>query len=126
VFVYGTLKPGFSNFRNLRINCRVEGIKKATVKGTLHSLGAFPGMVRGDSIVHGYILYFDDKELMEDLDYLEGYASSNNILMNLYTREFIEAFDYSGKSLGKVQTYIINTVTGRFKDLELIESGNWV
>lgn len=69
VFVYGTLKQGFSNNRLLR-NCRY---KDATASGIeLHNGPGFPYAMRGEGITYGELYEVND-ETLASLDALEGH-----------------------------------------------------
>lgn len=111
VFVYGTLKKGFS------ANDMLEGElveADVVVKGyKMFSNGSFPMIVKGDKkhSVTGEVWSIKDSKLQE-LDWYEGYNSTDpNSKYNLYTREFL--FD-------GVQGYVYNR---ELSGLQPIESG---
>ena len=89
VFVYGSLKRGFHNHYLLKGS---KFIGEDSTRGKMLSLGAFPGVIKGDGPVHGELFIVDD-ETLQKLDALEGCPS-------LYVREQIlldsgqEAFIY--------------------------------
>ena len=70
VFVYGTLRQGQANdITRLRPAPRLLGT--ASVQGTLHHLGDYPGIVLGGaSLVHGEV-YAIDPALEPQLDEIE-------------------------------------------------------
>jgi gamma-glutamylcyclotransferase (GGCT)/AIG2-like uncharacterized protein YtfP len=71
IFVYGTLRPGAAAAHRMDGHGRWLGA--ATAAGSLHLLGAYPGMVVGEGIVHGALFAADDPEaLLADLDIYEG------------------------------------------------------
>lgn len=82
VFVYGSLKKGFSNHRV------IHGAKFLGDDTTLEdawfmfSMGGFPGVVSGNGYISGEVYEVDD-EVLKDLDRLEGNG-------NFYTREVVE------------------------------------
>jgi len=77
VFVYGSLKKGFSNHRLLSTS---EFVSKGTVHDAeLYSLGGFPALVSGGGSVEGE-LYEVSPETLRNLDMLEGHP-------NFYRRE---------------------------------------
>ena len=107
VFVYGTLKKDFGNHYFLKDS---EFLGHAEVKGTIYSLGHFPGAkLDEEGIIKGEI-YEVNKETLERLDRLEGHP-------RLYLRTkvpcnlgiMVEAYHYSG----------------RVDPKSLIESGVW-
>lgn len=85
LFVYGTLKKGFSNHHFLK---DAEYIGNSALYGArMLNLGAFPGVVDGndDEKVEGEVYRIDDKTL-ESIDRLEGTPW-------LYKRESVEVDD---------------------------------
>jgi gamma-glutamylcyclotransferase (GGCT)/AIG2-like uncharacterized protein YtfP len=95
VFVYGTLKKGYSNFNRI-LKSRVYDIKVAKALGKIYNLGAFPCFVEKESgIVYGELMFiksllYDDT--IRELDYLEGYREENKY-GNLYVRKLINVKD---------------------------------
>lgn len=51
LFVYGTLKPGWGNYR--QIERFVQVAQAATIRGVLVDLGGIPALVPGEGIVIG-------------------------------------------------------------------------
>ena len=105
LFVYGTLKNKI-------------GAIRATTKGTLYSMGAFPALVlRGDNIVYGEVIPTTPQELAQ-LDLYEGVA------FGLYSRETIVVDTEEGPIGAYVYVagpHLIDSCT----DDNLIESGEW-
>src|SRR5689334_11772842 len=94
LFVYGTLKQGFSNHDAFLKEAEYLG--EADIKGTLLDLKYFPGYVSdGDGIVHGE-LYRITKGQLVSIDHLEGAGF-------LYDRVIVEAT--TPKEIRKVWTY---------------------
>lgn len=82
VFVYGTLKKGFSNHHFLKDQ---EYLGKAEIKGTMISLRHFPGVcLVGNDDILGEVYEIND-ETLKRLDHLEGHPS-------FYKRKEILAF----------------------------------
>ena len=85
LFVYGTLKPGQSNFS------RVEGFvvnhQPATARGILIDLKAFPAFIHGEGIVRGVLLTMQPQALTIT-DRIEGFVLNRK--SNHYEREEIE------------------------------------
>ncbi len=82
LFVYGTLKPGYGNFR--AIESHVISIQSASLQGILVDLGAFPAMLHGDGTVEGVLLEIE-KEAIRITDHIEGYSRDRDHC--LYLRE---------------------------------------
>lgn len=74
LFVYGTLKRGFSPWaRRLWSQARYAG--EATLPGRLVSIGPFPAFVEdgaAGSLVHGEVAALQDEGVLELLDRYEG------------------------------------------------------
>lgn len=81
VFVYGSLKIGYSNHVVLRGADYVGEDTTADPAWYMFSMGGFPGVVRGDKLITGEVYEVDDEGLSH-LDALEGNGS-------FYTREVI-------------------------------------
>lgn len=129
VFVYGTLKKGFSNHE--RFLKGKEKISDAVLHGyNMYSLGRFPGIVVGKGNVYGEV-YEVNQETLRRLDALEGYMSgANNMAYNMYVRKEDKAFllnghtnEYSGLFAG-VFVYIYNH-PDRLGSGTFIYSGVW-
>lgn len=106
VFVYGTLRPGGYFYRKL-VAGRAVTETRAWVKGALYSLDpGYPGLRPGEARVEGDVLSFDDAELMDQLDELEGYDAEDPE-DGEYLRGTVEACDADGRGLGEVSVYWI-------------------
>lgn len=106
VFVYGTLKPGESNY--YLCENHVIAAKQAIASGKLFHLPAgYPAMTPGDDQVHGYLLCFPDSLILPVLDDLEDYQSTRSMSENLYYRQSIEIFAPTGLSLGQAWVYLM-------------------
>jgi gamma-glutamylcyclotransferase (GGCT)/AIG2-like uncharacterized protein YtfP len=92
IFVYGTLKPGEANFE---IYCgnRVINSQRAYVYGELYDLPAlgYPGLLHGNSQVHGFVLSFDSPTILPKLDELEDFQPHRHPAENDYNRELVVA-----------------------------------
>ena len=82
LFVYGTLMPGESNYR--QIEKFVMDHKPGTIDGVLVDLGAFPALLPGEGLVQGIMLRMN-QEALEITDRIEGYHSDRDRC--LYVRE---------------------------------------
>jgi len=118
LFVYGSLRFGFELNHFLR-NSRFVGLGFA--EGfKMYDLGNYPGVVKGDGIIHGEVYEVSD-ETLRILDQVEDFNGSPD---DLYVREKIKVyFDYKRRySLDNVNIYVYNqTIEGR----EVIEDGDY-
>lgn len=106
VFVYGTLKKGFSNHRVLN-NSKFLGAAYTQEKFSLYCNGFFPYIVkeRDSNInVHGEVYGVDDKTL-RSLDALEGYNQKSTT--NLYDRQIHQVY-LNNKDLMEVYIYVLD------------------
>lgn len=70
LFVYGTLRPSLGGEGATCVrHMQAEG--GATARGLLYDLGSYPGMVRGDGVVHGEVLRTTSAADLESLDRYE-------------------------------------------------------
>lgn len=86
VFVYGTLKRGYSNYNRLLRTSEFVSEAKTLPKYRLYDVGMFPCMVKDGErgvAVEGEVFIVDD-ETKQRLDWLEGISSG------MYTREVVE------------------------------------
>lgn len=76
IFVYGTLRQG-GGADHLLPSPKAEFLGHATIKGTLHNLGGFPGLQEGDGDVIGDLFEIHDDSIMSSLDMYEGYREDD-------------------------------------------------
>ncbi|MDJ0799527.1 MAG: gamma-glutamylcyclotransferase [Calothrix sp. MO_167.B12] len=108
VFVYGTLKPGEAYHQQYCAG-KLVSAKGAITYGELFSLPVgYPAMTSGDNLVYGYLLEFENANILSDLDALEGYHPSRQNSDNLYNREQVEIFDLQRKIQGKAWVYLMS------------------
>lgn len=125
VFVYGTLKPGEINYDRY---CAGKVVKEqpAIAYGQLYHLSlGYPGMIRGDDQVQGFLLTFADSAIFDSLDQLEDYDPNRRPEDNEYNREQIEVYDKAGQSLGLAWVYFMTL--GKVQNFQGIHipSGCW-
>lgn len=124
IFVYGTLKPGHSNY-----GCcydRVLSADAAMVRGQLFDLPVgYPAMALGDQWVLGYRLTFADEQILLILDELEGYSLHRPSDRNEYQRVWVAIFNREGHSLGEGWTYRMDADRVQRYQGRLIDSGEW-
>lgn len=114
IFVYGTLRKDERANRMMR---KCEYMGEDRIVGRIYDLGSFPGMKTvtrvfntEEPIVVGDVYQIPDEDVINALDYYEGYPS-------LYNR--IVTYSESGMS---VWVYVFN---GHASEGTLIESGDW-
>jgi len=119
VFVYGLLKRGFSLHHHM---AKGTFAGDATARGTLYSLGEYPGMVDGDGTVHGEVYRFDDIAVaLELLDEVEEYDPLEPE-RSLYVRTVRPVTLRSGGIAVPAWCYLYNRSV---KGLTRIASGEW-
>lgn len=107
VFVYGTLKPGGSNYQRYCAGKVVEETS-AIAHGKLFALKlGYPAMTTGDGKVHGFLLSFADSAVLLNLDELEDYDQERKAAQNLYNRHEIQTYDLDARSLGTAWVYLM-------------------
>jgi gamma-glutamylcyclotransferase (GGCT)/AIG2-like uncharacterized protein YtfP len=109
VFVYGTLKPGGTNF-DCHCGNRVIASQRAYIYGDLYhfsSLG-YPGAIHGTRQVHGFVLSFDDATILSKLDDLEDYDPQRQSAENDYTRELVTTHTLDKTPSGSAWAYFMN------------------
>jgi gamma-glutamylcyclotransferase (GGCT)/AIG2-like uncharacterized protein YtfP len=109
VFVYGTLKPGKENYPKYCAG-KVVTETKAITKGLLYDLPkhGYPAMTIGDGQVYGYLLEFQNSDVLAALDELEDYDSCRESSENVYTRQKVEIYSQKGDSLGFAWAYFMS------------------
>jgi len=107
VFVYGTLKPGESNYQRYCAGKVLEA-KRAIAFGQLFSLPlGYPAMTLGESPVQGFLLSFPDETVLRHLDWLEDYNPHRSAAENEYNRQQIETYNLALASLGLAWVYLM-------------------
>ncbi len=138
LFVYGTLKPGYGNFRRI-CKGRIDGAKPAWVRGWLYDLPpGYPALVerepeerfsapvpergspparatgeklaprRVDGWVFGYILSFSDPRILRRIDLLEDYEPGRGASLNEYERVVRPVYGDRGETSGEVWLYVMS------------------
>jgi gamma-glutamylcyclotransferase (GGCT)/AIG2-like uncharacterized protein YtfP len=125
VFVYGTLKPGESNYDRYCAGRAIAEIP-AFARGNLYALPlGYPAMTLGVGKVWGVLLIFNDPGVLTSLDRLEDYEPDRTVEENEYQRQEISLYNPSGKPLGQAWAYLmmldrVEALGGRF-----LASGCW-
>jgi len=123
VFVYGTLKPGESNFDR---HCqKALEIQEAIAYGTLYALPmGYPAMTCGNSLVHGFLLSFSDPKILIALDELEDYCPDRSIEQNEYYRQKTQTFSLTRQPLGDAWVYLMELEKAKRLGV-LLPEGHW-
>ena len=105
IFVYGTLKEGFSLYKSY--NNRKSIIKNVIVSGTLFNLGPFPAAKfnTNNTIIGEVHTFYNKDKILKIMDKIEGY-DSKNIDTSLYIRKIIDIVYKNKKE--KVYAYEFN------------------
>ncbi|MGB3238012.1 MAG: gamma-glutamylcyclotransferase [Geitlerinemataceae cyanobacterium] len=128
VFVYGTLKPGNRYYRRYCLGKTIEE-REAIVYGQLYHLPTlgYPAMTTGVDRVRGFLLSFTDREILTQLDDLEGYDPTQSPHQNEYDRTQIEVFDAENSDLSLGWAWVYRQSIDRVKTLGgiLLPDGCW-
>lgn len=125
VFVYGTLKPGEVNYQNY-CGGKVIQAGPSYTWGTLYALSVgYPGMIEGRNKVMGMLLVFNDLNILNSLDRLEGYQENRATHQNEYYRKLVPVYSLENKLLGQAWSYFMNRAKVEQYSGVLIESGCW-
>jgi gamma-glutamylcyclotransferase (GGCT)/AIG2-like uncharacterized protein YtfP len=124
VFVYGTLKPGYSNHRCC---CDlVLSAEAAMVRGVLFHLPVgYPAMTFGDCWVKGVRLVFPDAQILTILDRLEDYCPHRHEAENEYQRVWTDMFNRNEQPLGQGWIYLMDCDRIQRYGGRLVQSGEW-
>ncbi len=120
---YGLLKQGAAGMPDhidLAAAGRFEG--PARLRGTLHDLGGFPGLVPGETLCHVEVWRISDVSVVPALDDFEDVIPGDPAA-SLYRRERWPLLDAAGTPTGETaHVYIYNQPTGA---CFVIADGNW-
>lgn len=126
-FFYGTLRHGQENYTILRYRTVYEQIARASSK-ILYSLKQYPIMAPGDGMVYGELMDLHPRfyrQLMTELDYLEGYDENNPVSCELQ-RCLIPVEVESGK-IQLAWTYMVGqSIVERYPLRTALSHGDWV
>lgn len=90
LFVYGTLKPGCTNY--FRIEHVVQSSCPASTEGILIDLGAYPALVPGQGRVRGILLDLEVEALVIT-DRIEGYQRDSGHNLFIRTESIVRLED---------------------------------
>ena len=122
LFVYGTLKKGFANHDRIFAGYDIK-ITSAWTYGELYDLGWFPALTAGRKKVLGEIIEFDDPDILQKIDRLEGYKGKDDPF-NFYDRVKVNVFVNSNTP---ITAWIYLMTNKKFQDsiYEPVPSGVW-
>jgi gamma-glutamylcyclotransferase (GGCT)/AIG2-like uncharacterized protein YtfP len=122
VFVYGSLKEGEWNDREIYSKNRIS-CEKATIVGRIYAVASFPGVkLTGDGVVHGEVHTYPEEKLekvQRAMDSLEGYVEGRG--QNFYDRRVVKATLESGEV---VDAWVYEFGRDVYKEIEIL-SGEW-
>ena len=125
VFVYGTLKPGESNYQRYCMGKVLEA-RRAIAIGQLFALPlGYPAMTLGESPVQGFLLSFPDSTILSHLDWLEDYKPHRPAAENEYIRQEIETYSLAFAPLGLAWIYLMTSEQIRSCGGVLLPNGWW-
>ena len=126
VFVYGTVMPG-GKYYDYIFNDTLPSFLEAKVRGKLYDLNVgYPALLLGGkNWVYGFLLSFEDENILKKLDMLEGFDETNLQAANEYDRTITSVFDLKEDFIGQAWVYSMNeNQLSRF-NYSVLESGVW-
>ena len=125
VFVYGTLKPGESNYQRFCAGKVLEA-KRAIAFGQLFALPfGYPAMTVGKDPVQGFLLSFSDETVLSNLDWLEDYNIYRPAIENEYNRQQIETYNSTFAFVGTAWVYLMTLEQVHSYSSVLLPDGWW-
>ena len=125
VFVYGTLKPGESNYSFYCEGKIIAEIPAYTWGQLYHFSVGYPGMTQGNHKVRGWLLSFKDQQILASLDALEDYQEHRLPELNEYNRRQVPIYSLAGDSLGNAWCYVMSLAKVREKKGILVTDSQW-
>ena len=133
LFTYGTLKLGFQNHHRIFDGYDIK-ITPGFTLGKLYDLGLYPAMLKrignpdlsgteGKEKVFGELIEFDNLEILNRVDYLEGFRCVNHP-HNYYERREVDVF--VGDDTVKAWVYVLSDEQIKQYDGKIIVSGKWI
>jgi gamma-glutamylcyclotransferase (GGCT)/AIG2-like uncharacterized protein YtfP len=107
LFVYGTLMPGGEGYQQFCAG-RVFQAQPAIAQGQLYALPAgYPAMTLGEGWVQGFMLEFEQADVLAQLDEYEDYDPQRSPADNLYCRELLPIFTLDQTPLATAWIYLM-------------------
>ena len=125
-FVYGTVMPG-GEYYDYIFSDTLPSFLEAKVRGKLYDLNVgYPGLLLGgENWVFGFLLSFEDENILKKLDMLESFDETNLQASNEYDRTITSVFDLKEDFIGQAWVYSMNeNQLSRF-NYSVLESGVW-
>jgi len=132
VFVYGTLKPGETNYwvcaRNVLETC------PAIAYGQLYALPlGYPAMTSGNTPIHGFVLSLRNSNALNTLDQFEQhdpemlkrYVPGQLLEQNQYERKLVEVFCQGQDSVTIAWAYLMTSEQVQRLEGVLLPEGYW-
>ena len=117
IFVYGTLRRGERAYETFNLANTTNFVRTTAIKGTMFSLGGFPGVVcEGEGTVVGDLLELHDATAMAVLRALDGYEG----VPHLYTRETVKT------ACGVDTAVYVYAGRHRYRQEDVIPNGDWI
>jgi gamma-glutamylcyclotransferase (GGCT)/AIG2-like uncharacterized protein YtfP len=125
VFVYGTLKPGETNYQHY-CGGKVKSATPVYTRGNLYSLPVgYPALTEGNNKVKGVLLTFGDSAILSSLDSLEGYQPERAADLNEYERLLVSIYSLEDQNLGKAWAYFMSLAKVKHYQGTILASGWW-
>lgn len=125
VFVYGTLKPGESNYPHY-CEGRVIEVVPAYTFACLYNLPVgYPAMTPGNQKIEGFLLTFADENHLYFLDELEGCINGQPIDNSGYYRQQVDIYHPSEEYLARAWAYFMTAEQVKLLGGQLEVSGCW-
>ncbi len=125
VFVYGTLKPGESNYFPYCQGKTTREVPAYTWGQLYHLPVGYPGMTEGKNKVIGWLFTFGDERILESLDFLEDYQEKRVSELNEYNRQQVPVYDLAGNDLGQAWCYVMSLAKVKEKNGILVLDSQW-
>ena len=87
--VYGTLKRGGVGHERAGIVGEMEFVSECRIRGVVHDLGEYTGLVEGDGIIPGELFRVRDDETWRKLDEYEGVYYVDEPQESLFIRKIV-------------------------------------
>ena len=118
--------PGGKYYEYITKDFEVSYVQ-AKVKGLLYDLKiGYPALLSSKkNWVKGYLLNFNNSNVLKKFDQLEGYIDPNDNSKNEYSRIRIAVFKLDGNYIIDAWCYVMDKAQLSCFDYQIIESGDW-
>lgn len=125
VFVYGTLKPGESNYDSYCAAAVVQAQPGIALGQLLALPQGYPAMVEGDRPVQGVLLEFGNAGVLTVLDALEDYDADRPTSQNEYQRRAIKIYGPDQSEISLAWTYVMAIERAQAMGGVVLPDGIW-